>query len=72
MSRLLLLLLLLSFLPAPPAAAQQPFDLPGLSADAQRYFRDPKKFWKICDASDVLDPFDVIVPGRPILIPPNK
>jgi len=39
---------------------------------AQRYFRDPKKFWKICDASDVLDPFDVIVPGRPILIPPNK
>jgi hypothetical protein len=38
----------------------------------QRYFRDPKKFWKICDASDVLDPFDVIVPGRQVLIPPNK
>lgn len=39
---------------------------------AQRYFRDPKRFWKICDASDELDPFDVLVPGRPVLIPPNK
>ena len=39
---------------------------------AHRYLRDPAKFWKICDASDVLDPFDVIVPGRPVLIPPNK
>lgn len=39
---------------------------------AHRYFRDPKKFWKICDASDVLDPFDIVVPGRPVLIPPNK
>jgi hypothetical protein len=39
---------------------------------AQRYFRDPKRFWKICDASDELDPFEVLVPGRSVLIPPNK
>jgi hypothetical protein len=39
---------------------------------AHRYLRDPKKFWRICDASDVLDPFDVVVPGRPVLIPPQK
>ncbi|MEZ4293399.1 MAG: LysM domain-containing protein [Polyangiaceae bacterium] len=39
---------------------------------AQRYLRDPRKFWRICDASDVLDPFDVIVAGRPVLIPPNR
>lgn len=39
---------------------------------ARRYYRDPRRFWKICDASDVLDPFDVLVPGRPVLIPPNK
>lgn len=39
---------------------------------AQRFFRDPKKFWKVADASDVMDPFDIIVPGRPVLIPPNK
>ena len=39
---------------------------------AHRYFRDPTKFWRICDASEVLDPFDVIVPGRAVLIPPDK
>lgn len=39
---------------------------------AQAYFRDPKKFWRICDASDVMDPFDVVVAGRPVLIPPNR
>jgi hypothetical protein len=39
---------------------------------AQVYFRDPKKFWRICDASDVMDPFDVVVPGRPVLVPPNR
>ncbi|AGP41503.1 hypothetical protein [Sorangium cellulosum] len=39
---------------------------------AHRYYRDPKRFWKICDASGELDPFDVIMPGRPVLIPPNK
>lgn len=39
---------------------------------AQRYYRDPKKFWKLCDASDVLDPFDVVVPGRPVLVPPER
>lgn len=39
---------------------------------AQRYFRDPRRFWKICDASDELDPFEVLVPGHSVLIPPNK
>lgn len=39
---------------------------------AQQYFRDPKQFWRICDASDVLDPFDVLVAGRPVLIPPSR
>ena len=39
---------------------------------AARYFKDPLKFWRICDASDHLDPFDVIEPGDPVLIPPDK
>lgn len=39
---------------------------------AARYFRDPRQFWKICDASDVLDPFDVVLAGRPLLIPPSR
>lgn len=39
---------------------------------AHRYFRDPTRFWKICDASDHLDPFDVMAVGEPLLIPPDK
>jgi hypothetical protein len=39
---------------------------------AQRYYRDPLLYWKICDASDHLDPFDVVSPGVPVAIPPNK
>jgi hypothetical protein len=38
---------------------------------ANRYYRNPLKFWRICDASGHLDPFDVVVPGVPVLIPPN-
>jgi nucleoid-associated protein YgaU len=39
---------------------------------AFRYYRDPARFWRICDATTDLDPFDVLVPGRPARIPPDK
>ncbi|MBL8743158.1 MAG: hypothetical protein JNK04_18740 [Myxococcales bacterium] len=39
---------------------------------AHRYYRDPTKFWRIADASDELDPFDVVVPGRPLPVPPDR
>ncbi len=39
---------------------------------AAKYYRDPLLFWKICDASDHLDPFDAVTPGQPLPIPPNK
>lgn len=39
---------------------------------AQRYYRDPRKFWKLCDAADELDPFEVVAPGRPLPVPPDK
>lgn len=39
---------------------------------AHRYYRDPTKFWKVADASDVLDPFDLVVPGRPLPVPPDR
>ena len=47
---------------------------PGERVDllAQRYYREPLLFWKILDASDHLDPFDVVAPGLPVAIPPNK
>jgi hypothetical protein len=39
---------------------------------AARFYRDPLLFWHIADASDHLDPFDIVVPGKPVSIPPNK
>ena len=39
---------------------------------AHRYYRDSTKFWRIADASDVLDPFDLVVPGRPLPVPPDR
>jgi hypothetical protein len=39
---------------------------------AQRYYREPLLYWKICDASDHLDPLDVVATGTPVAVPPNK
>lgn len=39
---------------------------------AHRYYRDSTKFWRICDASSQLDPFDVVVAGEPLAIPPSR
>jgi hypothetical protein len=40
---------------------------------AYRYFRDPERFWRICDANHVLWPDDLIAqPGRTILIPASE
>lgn len=40
---------------------------------AHRYFRNPERFWRICDANYALWPDDLVVePGRTILIPPSE
>lgn len=39
---------------------------------AARFYRDPLLFWRIADAADHLDPFDIVAPGEPVAIPPNK
>lgn len=39
---------------------------------AFRYYRDPTRFWRVCDATPELDPFEVVVPGLPVPIPPDK
>ena len=39
---------------------------------AYRYYRDPTRFWRICDATAELDPFDVLVAGQPVPLPPDK
>jgi len=40
---------------------------------AHRYYRDPERFWRICDANLVLWPNDLVAEaGRIILIPPAE
>ena len=40
---------------------------------AQRFYQDPERFWRICDANLALWPDDLISEaGRAILIPPTR
>ncbi len=40
---------------------------------AHRYFRDPERFWRICDANKTLWPDELVSePGQIILIPSTK
>ena len=59
--------------PATPAVLRiVPTESDRLDLLAWRYFRDPTLFWRICDASTELDPFDVVAPGDPLPIPPDR
>jgi hypothetical protein len=40
---------------------------------AHRYFRDPERFWRICDANRAMWPDDLVKePGQRILIPSSE
>jgi hypothetical protein len=40
---------------------------------AHHYFRDPERFWRICDANRTMWPGDLVAEaGRKILIPPSE
>jgi hypothetical protein len=47
-------------------------DTDRLDTLAARYYRDPRKLWRLADAAETLDPFDALVPGAPVAIPPDK
>lgn len=35
-----------------------------------RHLGDPEQFWRICDANDAMDPFELAdEPGRPLRVP---
>ena len=57
-----------------PAAVLRvtPTDSDRLDLLASRFYRDPTRFWRICDAADALDPFDVVAAGEPLAIPPDR
>jgi hypothetical protein len=59
--------------PAPTAVLQvTPTDSDRLDLLAWQYYRDPTRFWRICDASTELDPFDVVEVGVSLPIPPDR
>jgi hypothetical protein len=40
---------------------------------AHRYFRDPERFWRICDGNRAMWPDDLVAEaGRTILVPPSE
>ncbi len=39
---------------------------------AYRFYGDPTKFWLICDANQPMFPFELMDPGRKIIIPQEK
>jgi hypothetical protein len=39
---------------------------------AYEYYRNPEKFWLIADANTEMDPEDLLMPGRQLLIPPDR
>ncbi|MGH2942825.1 MAG: hypothetical protein ACRDLN_08655 [Solirubrobacteraceae bacterium] len=66
---------LLDLRETPPTGAVleiTPTDSDRLDLLAWRYYRDPTRFWRICDASSELDPLDVVAPGEPMPIPPDR
>jgi hypothetical protein len=59
--------------PPTPATLQiTPTDSDRLDLLAFRFYRDATRFWRICDATSQLDPFDVVAPGEPTPIPPDR
>jgi hypothetical protein len=55
-----------------PVLAITPTGSDRLDLLAFRFYRDPTRFWRICDASSELDPFDVVAPGEPLPIPSDE
>jgi hypothetical protein len=55
-----------------PVLSVTPTDSDRLDHLAFRFYRDPTRFWRICDAASELDPFDVVAPGEPLPIPPDE
>jgi nucleoid-associated protein YgaU len=61
------------FIPPTPAGffhtytADQRLDLLAFT-----FYRNPEKFWLIADANPAMDPEDLLEPGRPLRIPPDR
>lgn len=39
---------------------------------AFQYYRNAEKFWLIADANQAMDPEDLLAPGLPVMVPPDR
>jgi nucleoid-associated protein YgaU len=61
------------FIPETPAAHVHVFtDGDRLDLLSFTFYRNAEKFWLIADANAEMDPNDLLQPGRPLLIPPDR
>jgi len=62
------------FIPSTSAdAGHRVDDMERLDQISYRYYQDPERFWRICDANGALWPPDLVSePNRIILIPPSE
>ena len=60
-------------IPKTPATYQHTFIVGDrLDLIAFRFYGNAEKFWRIADANTEMDAEDLLVPGRKLLIPPDK
>lgn len=65
--------LAIRFIPPTPAGYRHTFSAADrLDLLAYTFYRNPEKFWLIADANTEMDPDDLLVPGRQLLIPPDR
>ncbi len=61
------------FIPPTPAGYLHTFTADErLDILAYNFYRNPEKFWLISDANTVMDPDDLLEPGRQLRVPPDR
>jgi hypothetical protein len=58
--------------PTPAFIGHQVTDGERLDLIAHQYFRDPLRFWRICDANLATWPDEILVVGAVIAVPPSE
>jgi hypothetical protein len=58
--------------PLPIAHAHVVGPIDRIDTLAHRFYRDARRYWRIADASDELDPFEVVAAGEGLPIPSDS
>jgi hypothetical protein len=58
--------------PTPAFIGYRVADGDRLDLIAYQYYRDPQRFWRICDANLAMWPDEILVMGAAIAVPPSE